>query len=326
MPLSSPRPRHRRRRAARGSSRLEVDGDAVRRVPAADRAVALGDDVVVNVQARELGLGSGGFDVLYANLTRGLELPPEPGAHVMKLPYTPVQRRSGTPRRTGALADAARGHAGRLLLAAQPGRAGRARRSRGAAGRLRPGAGGALPVSLSDTLRVLKERGLVETTVAAGACFDGDERVRLRRVRARLGAAAGLEVVDLLDRARASSARASRFGHGGVAARRGGERGGGARRRPDPRCRGSRTPTSASATAASRTTRGRARPLPRPSRRWPAADARVARARRSDGWREACEGLPLEHMGRGPDEDPCVLRGAFAAAGWRRAELRVGAA
>ena len=36
--------------------------------------VALGDEVLVNVQARELGLGSGGFDVLHANLTRGLDL------------------------------------------------------------------------------------------------------------------------------------------------------------------------------------------------------------------------------------------------------------
>src|SRR5206468_3226427 len=46
---------------------------------------------LVNVQARELALGSGGFDVLYANMTRGLELPPDADAHVMKLPYTPVQ-------------------------------------------------------------------------------------------------------------------------------------------------------------------------------------------------------------------------------------------
>jgi hypothetical protein len=29
--------------------------------------------------------------VLYANLTRGLELPAEDGAHVMVLPYTPLQ-------------------------------------------------------------------------------------------------------------------------------------------------------------------------------------------------------------------------------------------
>ena len=43
----------------------------------------------MNEQARLLELGSGGFDVLYANLTRGLGLEPEAGAHVMALPYTP---------------------------------------------------------------------------------------------------------------------------------------------------------------------------------------------------------------------------------------------
>ncbi len=34
--------------------------------------------MVVNAQARELGLGSGGFDVLVVNLTRGLGLAPSP--------------------------------------------------------------------------------------------------------------------------------------------------------------------------------------------------------------------------------------------------------
>ena len=34
--------------------------------------------------------------------------------------------------------------------------------------------GGALPVSLSDTVRALRGRGLVETTVAVGACIEGD--------------------------------------------------------------------------------------------------------------------------------------------------------
>src|SRR4029078_13439134 len=33
---------------------------------------------------------------------------------------------------------------------------------------------GALPVTLSDTLRELRARGLVATTVAVGACFDGE--------------------------------------------------------------------------------------------------------------------------------------------------------
>src|SRR5436309_2885122 len=31
------------------------------------------------------------------------------------------------------------------------------------------------------------------------------------------------------------------------------------------------------------------------------------------GWEEACAGLPLSHMGRGPDEDPWFFVTAFAA-------------
>ena len=42
------------------------------RIRALTGPVSVDDDVLVNVQARDLELGSGGFDVLYANLTRGL--------------------------------------------------------------------------------------------------------------------------------------------------------------------------------------------------------------------------------------------------------------
>src|SRR2546421_12746727 len=76
---------------AEGLARIEVDGAPCIAYPRLTGPVEAGDDVLVNVQARQLELGSGGFDVLYANLTRGLELEPEPGAHVMKLPYTPLQ-------------------------------------------------------------------------------------------------------------------------------------------------------------------------------------------------------------------------------------------
>ena len=31
------------------------------------------------------------------------------------------------------------------------------------------------------------------------------------------------------------------------------------------------------------------------------------------GWEEACAGLPLSHMGRGPDEEPTFFRAAYAA-------------
>jgi len=31
------------------------------------------------------------------------------------------------------------------------------------------------------------------------------------------------------------------------------------------------------------------------------------------GWEEACAGLPLSHMGRGPDDDPWFFAAAYAA-------------
>src|SRR6266516_1717393 len=76
---------------AEGLARIEVDGAPCVAFPRLTGPVAVGDEVVVNVQARELGLGSGGFDVLHVNLTRGLGLQAEPGAHVMTFPYTPIQ-------------------------------------------------------------------------------------------------------------------------------------------------------------------------------------------------------------------------------------------
>src|SRR5437870_1287779 len=74
-----------------GLVRIEVDGVPCLAYPRLTGPVTLGDEVIVNTQARELELGSGGFDVLYVNLTRGLDLSADPGAHVVKLPYTPGQ-------------------------------------------------------------------------------------------------------------------------------------------------------------------------------------------------------------------------------------------
>jgi hypothetical protein len=73
---------------------VEVDGE--RRAAWADSGLLgemrKGDEVVVNVEALDLGLGSGGFDVVHVNLTRGLEGGgPRGDEHVMKLNYTSVQ-------------------------------------------------------------------------------------------------------------------------------------------------------------------------------------------------------------------------------------------
>ena len=55
----------------------QIDGEA--RPAWADTSlvgeVAVGDEVVVNTEAADLGLGSGGFDIVHVNLTRGLDGP-----------------------------------------------------------------------------------------------------------------------------------------------------------------------------------------------------------------------------------------------------------
>ncbi|MGH2963384.1 MAG: DUF3866 family protein, partial [Solirubrobacterales bacterium] len=50
-----------------------------------------GDEVIVNTAALDLGLGSGGFDLVHANLTRGLSGEGGGDDHVMKLNYTSLQ-------------------------------------------------------------------------------------------------------------------------------------------------------------------------------------------------------------------------------------------
>jgi hypothetical protein len=76
--------------------RLEVrHRDGAVRPALADVALvgpaARGDDVVVNAAAIDLGLGSGGADIVHVNLTRGLAGAGPAGAHVMKLNYTSLQ-------------------------------------------------------------------------------------------------------------------------------------------------------------------------------------------------------------------------------------------
>ena len=75
--------------------RLVVEIAGERRAAVADVAMVgraePGDDVVVNAQAVDLRLGSGGFDIVHVNLTRGLDGSGVPGAHVMKLNYSSLQ-------------------------------------------------------------------------------------------------------------------------------------------------------------------------------------------------------------------------------------------
>ena len=129
--------------------------------------------MLVNVQATELGLGSGGFDVLYANLTRGLRLPPEQDAHVMALPYAPGQLAN---RYAEEDVDAAleRIDVPVVCLGLHSQLAPACAALRGRRVTYVQLAGGALPVSLSDTVRALRVRRLLETTIAVAPCLDAD--------------------------------------------------------------------------------------------------------------------------------------------------------
>src|SRR4051794_7470439 len=50
-----------------------------------------GDELILNTQAQDLGLGSGGFDVVHVNLTRGLDAAGADEATALKLNYTSLQ-------------------------------------------------------------------------------------------------------------------------------------------------------------------------------------------------------------------------------------------
>src|SRR4051794_34768244 len=92
-----------------GLPRIQDDGGPCVAYPPLTGPVEAGDEAPGNAQARRLGLGSGGFDVLHANLTRGLGLAAEPGAHVMTLPYTPLQSAARFVEEDGELAETLNG-------------------------------------------------------------------------------------------------------------------------------------------------------------------------------------------------------------------------
>lgn len=135
-----------------------------------------GDDVVVNVAARDLGLGSGGFDVVHANLTRGLDGEGLAGAHVMKLNYTslqhavePVEEQAPAELESLGRPVAVISLHGQLPCVAWAA----AQRSPGARIGYVQTAGGALPGELSRTVRDLLAQGLLAGHVTAGPSHGG---------------------------------------------------------------------------------------------------------------------------------------------------------
>jgi hypothetical protein len=134
-----------------------------------------GDDVVVNVEAVELALGSGGFDIVHVNLTRGLDGAGTPGAHVMKLNYTSLQHAVAPVEEGDADAmpdDPQLPLGGPVAVLALHGQLAPLAWAFGRAGGGRLGyvqtAGGALPGGHSCVVRELREGGLLAGHTAGG--------------------------------------------------------------------------------------------------------------------------------------------------------------
>lgn len=297
--------------------RLEVDGIACVAYPRLTGPVEEGDTVLVNDQARTLGLGSGGYDVLAVNLTRGLRLAADEGAHVVAWPYAPAQLAVRFAEEEGADLPATLGGlpvvccglhsqvapvcaalSGRRVTYIQLG-------------------GGALPVSLSDTVRTLRARQLLELTIAVSPCLDADLQCVTIASALLVAAARGAEAI-VVAVGPGIVGTDSRYGHGGMAVTDG----------ANAACAlGGRVVVAAR--ASQHDPRERHRGLSHHTRAalslclgevtvaWPAGleppegiDVRVVDA---VSWREECANLPLEHMGRGPDDDPWFFAAAFAA-------------
>jgi uncharacterized protein DUF3866 len=131
----------------------------------------VGDEVVVNVAARDLELGSGGFDIVHVNLTRGLAGKGIEGAHVMKLNYTPLQH-AIDPVEAEELELPVDKPVAVCFLHAQLPCVAWAARGRGRIGYVQTG-GGALPGSHSRVVRELLDRDLLAGHVCAGPTFGG---------------------------------------------------------------------------------------------------------------------------------------------------------
>src|SRR5262245_11234880 len=166
-----------------GLQRVEVDlGDGPERaytLPQLTGPVAVGDRVVVNTTAVELGLGTGGWHVVHWNLARDDWHERGPG-HIIKGRYTSIQSGAGsTEEHLESLAEV-ESVSGMPVIASslhsQLPAVAAAFKERAPGKRLAyvmtDGAG--LPLAMSDLVAVLRERSLLDATVTSGHAFGGD--------------------------------------------------------------------------------------------------------------------------------------------------------
>jgi hypothetical protein len=166
-----------------GLQRVEVDlGCGPERayvLPQLTGTVAVGDRVVVNTTAVELGLGTGGWHVVHWNLARESFHEPGPG-HILKGRYTSLQADVGSAEEHLAALSEIESIEGMPVVAAAlhsqvPAVATAfkdARPDARLAYVMTDGAG--LPLAMSDLVHALRTRGLLDATVTCGHAFGGD--------------------------------------------------------------------------------------------------------------------------------------------------------
>jgi hypothetical protein len=161
---------------------ITLEGEAhsgTRRAAIADVALVgraePGDELIVNVQALDLGLGSGGFDIVHVNLTRGLHDEGAEGANVMKLNYTSIQH-AVTPVEDERLSLPLAQPVAVLALHGQLAAVAWAFAQANPSARLGyvQTEGGALPGGHSRTVAALRRSGLLAGHLTAGAAFGGE--------------------------------------------------------------------------------------------------------------------------------------------------------
>lgn len=286
-------------------TRLAVDGIPCVAYTRLTGAVEVGDEVLVNEQARSLELGSGGFDVLYANLTRGLGLAPEEGAHVMALPYTPGQLALRRAEEEGEL-PAALGGLPVILCTLHSQVAPVCAALAGLRVAYVQVAGGSLPVSLSDTVRLLRERGLLGVAVAVAPCLDGDVDCVTSAGAFAWAAQEGYDTI-VCSVGPGMVGTGSALGHGALALADAANVAGALGGSPVLAVRTSEADSRERHRGVSHHTEAVLDfCLAEVVVAWPDDVA-------TEGWEEACAGLTLLHMGRGPADDPEFFRAAFAA-------------
>src|SRR5688500_4627906 len=163
--------------------------------------VAVGDRVVCNTTAVELGLGTGGWHVVHWNLARDAWREAGPG-HILKVRYTSLQADVGSAEEHEAtLADVT--EVGGMPVVA----AGLHSQVPAVAAAFKdaaPGArlayvmtdGAGLPLALSDLVASLTDRDLIDATVTCGQAFGGDyEAVSLHSALAIARHVAGADAV-----------------------------------------------------------------------------------------------------------------------------------